>query len=132
MQYLPRHPPMIQHTLHIVNTCFCHNCISNWCTINPVCPVCRGVLGDGDIAVLRGHLLQVYESLTLTCKDCMANLNIRNAKLHRLHCEKMKTAKIYQPRPRQPIRDVSAKHVPYENEKWAAHGQPMCCTWAAH
>ena len=22
--------------------------------------------------------------------------------------------------------------IPYENKKWAAHGQPICCTWAAH
>ena len=82
-----------------------------------MCPVCLGVLGDGDIAVLYGHLSQVYESLTLTCKDCMTNLNIQNAKLHRLHCKRMKKAKIYQPRPRQPIRDVYGKHVKHRRLK---------------
>ena len=29
----------------------------------------------------------------------------------------MKTAKIYQPRPRQPVRDVSAKHVKHRRLK---------------
>ena len=96
-------------------------------------------------ASFNWSLLWEYETLTCTEFICsFGNISELNSKVFR--CQS-KTISLLEPiislktenkiiklnyQLNIPHQNVKFNRIPYENEKWAAHGQPMCCPWAAH
>ena len=64
-------------TIPVKTTCehiFCKSCIDGWLSVSPACPVCRTCLEDTDVMPLHGHLLEVFDSLTVVCVECKATV----------------------------------------------------------
>ena len=99
--------PLITQCEHI----FCKPCIENWLKVSPVCPVCRFCLGDEDISPLHGKLLTIFESLLVKCQHCDKDVPVLNYKLHEIVCKKH-TVRLYDVSNRkQPIPNLSSKHL---------------------
>ena len=99
--------PAITSCEHI----FCKGCIESWRKVSPVCPVCRSCIDDEDISHLHGHLLEIFDSLTVKCDGCLHDVPIKNFKLHGLLCSNPQKRKLYSLNRKQPIPSVSARHL---------------------
>ena len=75
--------PVITSCSHI----FCKECINGWLSRSAACPVCRDIVEDSEVSVLQGQLLQIYESLTLSCIHCDGFFKIKDLESHEMTCK---------------------------------------------